>query len=66
MYLIENYQTDILFDLINNLGDLEESLIADNFDDESVQITNLLYLIGYQGIEKDQFDPTFIAPIEVL
>ena len=66
LYLIENYQTDILFDLINNLGDLEESLIADNFDDESVQITNLLYLIGYQGIEKDQFDLTFIAPIELL
>ncbi|MFA4850207.1 MAG: DUF2254 family protein [Methanoregula sp.] len=65
-YLIENHRNGILFDFLNNLGELEKYLISHDFDEESSQLLNLFYLIGKTGIEKGIFDFTFIAPLEIL
>lgn len=66
VYLIDNRQIEMLCELLNNLAELEESLITKDFDEESFQLANLFYVIGKLGIEKKLFDFTVIAPEKVL
>ncbi len=65
-FLVEKRQEEILGLYIQSLSELLNNLINIKFDDESSKLINLIYIVGRSLIEKQFFDLSFIAPVDVL